>query len=429
MGVVESQRVELPYAPRSERHWAIHDAIDAKRFGVVVCHRRFGKTVLAVNQLIKPALTLRRQRPRYAYIAPTYRQGKAIAWDYLKHYADAVPGRVFNETELRVDFGNGGQVRIYGADNPDALRGIYLDGVVFDEFGLMQGRIWSEVVRPALADRQGWAMFIGTPNGRNAFWELRDAASQDSDWFVIEHKASETGLIDAYELDAARRTMTSDEYAQEWECSFEASVKGAIYASELSEMREQGRIGVVPVAPELPVHTGWDLGVGDATAIWFAQVSGGQIRLIDYYEASGEGLPHYAAVLARKGYVYGKHYGPHDIAVRELGTGRSRIETARALGIAFEVVAAQPLEDGIHAARMMLARSWIDAQRCKAGLDALQNYRWSFNTRLNEFKSSPEHDWASHGSDALRTMASALSDRAPRRRANEQRVVNAGWMG
>src|SRR5690606_11697529 len=147
----------------------------------------------------------------------------------------------------------------------------------------------------------------GTPNGRNAFWELRDAASQDSDWFVIEHKASETGLIDAYELDAARRTMTSDEYAQEWECSFEASVKGAIYASELAEMREQGRIGVVPDAPELPVHTGWDLGVGDATAIWFAQVSGGQIRLIDYYEASGEGLPHYAAVLARKGYVYGKH--------------------------------------------------------------------------------------------------------------------------
>lgn len=423
---MDAARIVIPYGPRSARHQAIHEALDHKRFGVVVCHRRFGKTVLAVNHLVRDALLCERERPRYAYIAPTFRQGKAIAWDYLKHYANVIPGRVFNETELRADFPNGGQVRIYGADNPDALRGLYLDGAVADEFGLMQGRVWSEVLRPALSDRLGWCLFIGTPNGRNAFWELRDQAAADPDWFLVEHKASETGLIAQSELDASRKTMTPDEYAQEWECSFEASVKGAVYASELQAMRESGRIGVVPYAPELPVHTGWDLGVGDSTAIWFAQIHGGQVRLIDYYEASGEGLPHYAAVLTKKGYVYGNHYGPHDIRVRELGTGRSRIETARALGIKFEVVSAQPLEDGVNAVRMILPRTWADAEKCKPGLDALQNYRWDFNQRLNEFKATPVHDWASHGADALRTLAQAINEKPERKQVKESQFKPGG---
>ena len=200
--------------------------------------------------------------------------------------------------------------------------------------------------------------------------------------------------------------MTPVEYAQEFECSFEASVKGAIFAAELEQARASGRVGVVPYDPAMPVDTTWDLGVGDATSIWFSQSSpGGEVRLIDYYEASGEGLPHYADVLARRKYTYGQHWAPHDIEVRELGTGKSRMEVARSLGIAFRTVPNIPVEDGIHAARMLFPRCWFDAEKARVGLECLQHYRRDYNQRLNEFKATPVHDAASHGADAYRYLS------------------------
>jgi phage terminase large subunit len=162
-----------------------------------------------------------------------------------------------------------------------------------------------------------------------------------------------------------------------------------------------GRVGRVPYDPLLPVHTAWDLGVGDATAIWFAQLIGAERRIVDYYEASGEGLQHYAAVLDKRGYKYGRHMAPPDIEVRELGSGKSRKEIAATLGIKFEVVKGMRLEDGINAARMMLPTCYFDEDKCKTGLEVLQNYRWDFNQRMDEFKSTPVHDWASHGADAF----------------------------
>src|SRR6185436_3561935 len=395
----------IPYRPRPFQK-ALHAQLDSHRFGVTVAHRRFGKTVLAINQLIKSAVTLQKERPRLAYIAPTYAQGKAIAFDYIQHYSRPIPGVTFNQSELRADYPNGGQLRIYGADSPDSLRGIYLDGCVLDEFGLMPPRIFSEVVRPALSDRGGWAFFIGTPAGKNQFYDIVQHAKAQPDWFFAEYKASETGIIEPSELASARKDMTADEYAQEYECSFEASVKAAIYASELSAARLQGRVVSVPVDPILPVDTDWDLGVGDSTAIWFSQSTrGGEIRIVDYYEASGEGLPFYRQVLTEKGYTYGTHWAPHDIEVRELGSGRTRLETAASLGIKFQIAPNVPIEDGIHAARMLLPRCWFDATRCEKGLEALQHYRRDYNTRLNEFKAVPVHDWASHGADAFRYLA------------------------
>lgn len=399
--------VTIPYKPR-ELQLAIHEQLDQKRFGAVVCHRRFGKTVLAVNHLIKAALTCEKERPRFAYIAPTYAQGKAIAWDYLKHYTNVVQGREVNESELRVSFPTGAQVRIFGADNPDSLRGLYFDGAVLDEYGLMKGQTWSQVVRPALADRNGWALFIGTPNGRNSFYEICSAAKTLPDWFFQEYRASQTGVIAAEELVASKSQMTEDEYQQEWECSFEASVRGAVYAREISQARADGRIRPTPYDPMLPVNTAWDLGVGDATAIWFAQQHGSELRIIDYYEASGEGLHHYVNVLDRRGYKYGRHVGPHDIEVRELGSGKSRREIAASLGLKFDVAPQMKLEDGINAARMMFPRCYFDEKKCQAGIDALQNYRWDWNQRLDEFKTSPVHDWASHGADAFRYLAIGL---------------------
>src|SRR4051812_47361524 len=175
--------------------------------------------------LIDAALRCTKERPRFHYIAPLYKQAKSVAWDYVKAYGLKIPGATAHESELRVDYPNGGQVRLYGADNPDALRGIYLDGVVLDEYADMDPRLWSEVIRPALADRKGWAVFIGTPKGRNALFETWKRASGDPrNWYSLMLKASETGLIPPDELDLARCELSEEQYAQEFECSFDAAI-------------------------------------------------------------------------------------------------------------------------------------------------------------------------------------------------------------
>lgn len=401
--------IEIPYSPRPLQ-LEIHEAFNSFRFIVAVCHRRFGKTVMAINQLIKAALTSKKERPRFAYIAPTYRQAKAIAWDYLKHYTAPLPMRSVNEAELRVDLPNASRVQLFGADNPDSLRGIYLDGAVPDEVGMMETRLWTEVLRPALSDREGWAMFIGTPNGKNLFWDLKVIAEKEPGWKLFTFKASDTGVIEPDELAAMRRLMTEDEYNQELECSFEASIRGAIYANEISKAQADKRICAVPYEAAIPVQTFWDLGVGDATAIWFAQQVGREVRLIDYYEASGEGLQHYKAKLTEKAYGYSRHVAPHDIEVRELSSGQSRLELARSLGINFEVAPKLGVDDGINSARMLFNRCWFDKAKCEKGLEALQNYRRDYNSRLSEFKATPVHDWASHGADAFRYLALSIRD-------------------
>ena len=402
--------VQIPYKPRSFQR-GVAKVMRTKRFGVLVCHRRFGKTVLGVNLLQQGALAETQQRPRFAYIGPTYRQAKATAWDYCQHYARPIPSTDFNQSELRIDYPHGGQVRLYGADNPDSLRGIYLDGAVLDEFGMHAPKTFSEVISPTLVDRGGWVLIEGTPNGKNQFYDMAQEAKRrmndgDPDWFYAEFKASQTGLLDAGYLKQARSVMTEDEYQQEFECSFEASVRGAIFALELQQMRADGRMTRVPYEPLLPVDTDWDLGVGDATAIWFTQsLKSGEVRVIDYYESSGEGLPHYLKVLKDKPYTYGEHWAPHDIQVKEFASGRSRLETARSLGLNFLVCPNVPIEEGIHAGRMLFPKCWFDEVKCKAGLEALQHYRRDYNTRLNEFKDVPVHDWASHAADAWRYLA------------------------
>ncbi len=401
----DAEVITIPYCPRPLQD-AIHEGMDTHRFGAVVRHRRFGKTVLAINHLQRAALECPRERPRFAFIGPTYTQTKGTVWDYLTHYAAPIQGCKVSISELSVTYPNGGQVRLFGSDNPDSLRGFYFDGVVHDEYGLQPPRIFSEVIRPALSDRQGWALFLGTPAGKNQFYDVIQQAKADPSWFWAEYKASETKILPDHELAAARKDMTADEYAQEYECSFEASVKGAIYAGELAAARLGGRVAAVPYDPILPVDTDWDLGIGDAMSIWFSQSErSGTIRIIDYLEGSGEGLPYYTQQLREKGYTYGTHWAPHDIQVKELGSGRSRIETAHSLGIRFQVCPNIPLEDGIHAARMIFPRCWFDADKCAPGLEALQHYKRDYNSRLNEFKAVPVHDWASHGADAFRYLA------------------------
>ena len=400
------------YTPR--QHQAEIEA-GLARFSVLVCHRRFGKTVLSVNRLIRAARETGLADWRGAYIAPLYKQAKTVVWDELKRYcglgADDCDVK-FNETELRADFASGARIRLFGAENPDSLRGMYLDGVVFDEVAQMPYRVWSEVIRPALSDRLGWALFIGTPQGKNALWDLWENGRADPDWFTAMYRASETGIIDPVELEAAAREMSPEEYEQEFECSFTAAIRGAYFGGLMGDAEREGRITRVPRDPTLPVHTAWDLGMSDSTAIWFVQARpGGQYAVVDYYEASGQGLDHYARVLDERGYKYGTHLAPHDIRVRELGTGKSRLEIARALGIRFAIAPNIPVQDGINAVRALLPVCWFDRERCAPGLEALRHYRRTFNERMGDFSSHPLHDWTSHAVDAFRYFA--VGFRAP----------------
>jgi hypothetical protein len=393
------------YAPRPLQA-ELHSAM--RRFNVLVAHRRFGKTVFCINELIAKASQNRRAEPRYAYIAPLLTQAKDVAWDHLKRATAPIPGTAVHESELRVDLPGGARIRLYGADNADRLRGLYFDGVVLDEYAQMNPRVWSEVLRPALADRHGWAIFIGTPMGRNQFCALYETARRDPDWFTARYRASETGIIPKAELEAARRAMSGDQYAQEFECSFDAAVTGAYYARMLGQAEAERRIGRVPHEPRLPVITAWDLGIGDATAIWFAQQIGSEVRLIDYYEASGAGLAHYAKYLAGLPYIYGDHLLPPDVAVHELGTGTSRFETLRNLGIAPRVLKPCKVEDGIEACRNLIPRCWFDAERCERGLSALRQYRAEYDEKQKMLRARPLHDWTSHASDAFRYLAMGL---------------------
>lgn len=395
---------EMVYAPRPHQA-EIHASL--KRFNVLVCHRRFGKTVLAINQLISSALRNDKDMPRYAYLAPLRNQAKAVAWDLLLHYSAPFRASV-NISELRVELASGARISLYGADNPDALRGLHLDGAVMDEYAQMAPKTWTEVIRPALADRKGWAIFIGTPKGRNGFFTLFEAAKTDPDWYAAVFKASGTNVIDSEERARLKAAMAEEEYAQEFECSFAAANAGAYYGREMTAAEEEGRIARVPWEPALPVTTAWDLGVDDATAIWFVQQVGREIRVIDYYESSGAALSHYAQILRNKPYVYGAHLLPHDAQVKELGTGLSRVEVLQSLGLYPTVVPAQRVEDGINAVRMALPRCWFDAEKCTRGVNALREYAREWVDKLETWRSAPRHDKWSHGADAFRYLAMGL---------------------
>ncbi|MEY4707484.1 MAG: hypothetical protein RJB58_1207 [Pseudomonadota bacterium] len=404
------QTISLGYTPRAA-FVAFHKR--RQRWGAIAAHRRAGKTVACVGDLIDAALRCELDEPRFAYVAPTFTQAKDIAWGYLKRFTQPIPGITTSESELSVTLPNQARIRLYGADNYDRMRGLYLDGVVLDEYALIDPRAWPEVIRPALSDRRGWALFMGTPKGQNDFYEKVTEAKRTEDWFSLVLKASESGILPEDELADARRSMSQEQFDQEYECSFEAAVPGAYYGRLMRVAEDEGRITRVPHDPMIEVETWWDLGVGDSTVIWFAQrAPGGEVRLIDYYEAHGEGLPHYRKVLSERPYNYSRHVAPHDIEVRELGSGRSRKEMADELGLRFEVAPKLTVEDGVEAVRMLIPRCVFDAEKCKVGVDALKWYQAEFNDKMKVFKTTPRHDWASHAADAFRYGAIA---RAPAR--------------
>jgi hypothetical protein len=410
MSTTHPKRLSLGYSARPQFK-AFHAR--EQRWACLVVHRRGGKTVACVMDLIDAAVRCKRENGRFAYLSPTYAQSKDTAWEYLKRFTAGIPGVEQRESDLMVRFSNGARVRLYGAENYDRLRGTYADGVVLDEYGDIDPRAWPEVIRPSLADRNGWAVFIGTPKGKNDFWRIHQTARDNPEWYSMVLRASQSGLLPPEELEDMRRMLTPDQYDQELECSFDAAIRGAIYRTELAEMEAADRICGVPYDPAAAVWTAWDLGIGDATSIVCAQLVGKEIHVIDYYEATGEPLMHYVEWLDSKPYRYGMDLLPHDAGARELGTGKTREELLRLNGRKVRVLKRQDIDDGINAVKLMLPRCWMDRAKTERLRECLAHYHRDFNDRMGVFKDAPVHDWSSHAADAARTLAMGLRDDQP----------------
>ena len=403
-----SEEISTGYQPRAPQK-EIHKAVKDHRWTVAVAHRRMGKTVAAINQLIHSALKCDKKNPQFAYISPTYGQAKRIAWQYLVDYTRPLGGSA-NVSELRVDF-MGRRISLYGADNPDALRGIYLDGCVIDEYGDVHPSLFTEVIRPALSDRLGWRLFIGTPKGANHFKEIRDFAEVENNWALKEFKASETKLIPEEELEDARRSMGDNKYQQEFEVSFDSPIIGSYYGELLKDLTEKNHIREIETEAATAKWTAWDLGMSDSTAIWVAETIGGEIRIMDYYENHGQSLNHYIQWLDDNKYRDYIHILPHDVMVRELGTGKSRHELLTDAGLNIDVARKMSVEDGIQLVRSRLPNTWFKKQsKVNKGVECLRNYRREFNEKLNVYQERPKHDWSSHAADAFRYLMIGLDE-------------------
>jgi phage terminase large subunit len=423
--------------PNYQPRWyfmPFHDR--TQRYACIVAHRRAGKTVACIHDLQRAAATNDSDRPHYAYIAPTYSQAKTTAWDYLIDAAAPFHpyGLKVNQSELKVTYPNGAEIRLFGSDNFNALRGLSLSGCVLDEYADIDPRAYPSVIRPALSDRRGFAIFIGTPRGHNAFYELhRRSLGYDEDgkfqqslkdeWFSSVLKASELvpindrepnakerRLLTSDELDKARKDMTEELYRQEYECDFEAAIVGAYYGRYLADAERDGRIGVVDYDPAHQVYTAWDIGGDrDATAIWFVQLIGRQICVIDYHEGVGADSAPYAKVVTEKPYSYAGHFLPHDAGPNRTGIDKNYRDFLTDHGLRnITILPSGNVQHGINLTRLLLPRCHFDQSNCHLGIEALKMYRAKYDEKNKTLGASPIHDWSSHGADAFRYLAVGL---------------------
>lgn len=401
------RRIVIPYVPR-EHFKPLHAS--PKRWKFVVAHRRAGKSVSEINEVIKRALMNPRQfpPPRYAYVGPSFAQTKDLIWGYLKHYTSTIPGCKVSEGDLQLVLPNGAMINLYGgAAAYERMRGLYFDGIVLDEYPLLNPSVFGTVVRPCLADYRGWAIISGTSNGDDHFHELKKRNQNDPTWDFFIIPVTETDALHPDEVVEMTKDMTAEEYAREMLCSFDAPIEGAYYADLMNQAEAAGRITGVPHQPDQPVYTSWDLGIDDYMCVWFWQKVGREIHFIDYEERQGLGIPQFWGLLSkghRSAYNYGAHNPPHDIKARELGTGKSRYEIMMALAGSVPVIEAPMLkiEDGVQAVRSIIPISYFDKEKTEQGRSCLRNYHKSKTGR-------PVHNWASHGADGFRSGAVSMN--------------------
>lgn len=398
---VPSRKLIIPYKPRPSQ-LALHNA--QRRFNVYVIHRRFGKTVYAINNMIKNLLGCNMPEPHGAYVCPTFTQAKRVAWAYAKGYCSNLPELRVNNSELRLTFGNGVEIMMLGAEKADSLRGIYLDDCVIDETAQINPVAWTEVIRPALADREGSCTFIGTPKGQgNLFHDLFERAPELGDeWRRVVLKHTDTNIIPNKEIESLKREMSEDEFNQEFLCSWNASLEGAYWGTDMNQADDDGRITTIDYDPNYPVHISLDLGWADEMVAWFFQIVGNRMLFIDLLACKFTSLPDFIKEIRTKNYELGEVIAPHDIRKHELGTGQSGLEVAGQLGIDLQVCPMISVQDGIRAVQGALKRMSFDKKRCANGIIALRQYRSKYNLLERVFSKAPLHSWESHYADAMR---------------------------
>jgi hypothetical protein len=368
---------------------------------------------MCIADLIEKALRNPLDMPQYSYIAPTYKQAKKVAWRYLKKLAEPVTKKVM-ESELSVELINGAVISLFGADNPDSLRGLYHDGVIIDEYGDIAPMLYGEIIAPAVADRDGWVVFIGTPKGPNHFYELYKDAANDPDWFNSTLRASESGVFSHERLNKIKKQpgMDEDTYNQEFECDFHAANKGAYYAKQLNELEAAGHMGLFPWDPSKPVITAWDIGWSDDTSIWFAQIHGKEIHIIDFWTGSQYSLDEVLEELQELPYVYEPFWLPHDAKNKSFQTGKSTRELMWAAGAKTQQVPELSVQDGITAVRATLPKVYFNTGNenvRKYGLPALIMYQREYDEVKRVYRQKPRHDWASNPADAFRYLCLAVN--------------------
>lgn len=419
--------IQIPYNFRPRPYQIpLFKALDSGFTRAVVrWHRRAGKDKALINLITKKAME---RRGVYFYVYPYYEQARKALWEnidkdgmrFMDHIPEAIRAHTNNQ-QMKIELKNGSIIRIIGSDNPNSIVGTNPVGIVFSEYAIQDPTIWY-LLRPVLDENGGWAVFNSTPRGANHFKDLWQIAQRDPDyWFSQKLGVSDTKAIPAHVLERARaelleETGTDDLYQQEYEVSFEAAVQGSYFGPQMLLLEQMDRITSVPWVPSVPVDTFWDLGINDTNVIWFMQSVGKERRFIDYMETNGQGLGYYVKELNKKPYTYGRSFFPHDVEVRELGTGVSRRQTLESLGVRNIVTVPQVTkkEDSIDAARLALPLCWFDAKLCEKGINALRSYQKQWDEKNKVYRNTPLHNWASNGSDAFQQFAMGFKEAKPK---------------
>jgi len=405
--------ITLPYkfTPRPYQ-LNILKALDSGIKRAVWCaHRRSGKDVTILNWAIKQ---LFKEKGTCFYILPTYSQGKKVIWEEMNNdgmrLIDYIPAPLIenkNQQEMKIRLINGSLFQVIGSDNIDSLVGTNPKILVFSEYAVQSPEAW-DYLRPIVKLNGGYAIFISTPRGKNHFYDLKKIAEDNSDsWFYEELPINKTNVITHEQyLEEIKTGMSEEKAMQEYYVSFNRGIEGAFYGKLIDKMYKEERICNVPYSERSVVNTAWDIGL-DTTAIVFWQQCGGEIRVIDYYQADGEGIAHFAKVLKEKPYLYGAHYFPHDASSGSVQSNRSIQDVARDLGIRAICLKKDSISVGIEAARAVLTQCFMDSVKCKKLINCLENYHKKYNEKMACYSETPVHDWASHGSDAFRYFAIA----------------------
>ncbi len=385
----------------------------AARFAVRVVHRRFGKTWQAIAELLAGALTTNLPDWRGFYVAPTFKQAKRIAWDYIKSFCREIPGVVFNEQELRADFENGSRIQLLGAETYDSLRGQYADHVVLDEAQLIPSAAWSTVIRPMLADRAGRAVIQGTPSGRhNLLFDLFEyAGGDDPDWSQHLLTVNDTDVLPPNEVKAMKREMSQAEYEQELLCSFNAAIRGAYYAKEMSALDARGQITQIRYDAAAPVYVALDLGWSDLMVCHFIQPVGTEHHFLLTKAYAETKLPDVVNDWKQLELPIDTVIMPHDAVQHELTSGKTREQVVRQMGHNVRVAPrVRSKHEGIEQVRALLPHCWFDKQACQTTVEACFSYRADYDETKRVVKLSPVHDWSSHYVDAIHTYATGRPD-------------------